>query len=54
MDEPLDGVAFTTGLTMRGSQIFGFWGVRQFFIFWLANVPECLYCRCTVKCSSLN
>ena len=33
MDEPLDGVAFTTGLTMRGSQIFGFWGVRQFFIF---------------------
>ena len=33
MDVPLDGVAFTTGLTIRGSQIFGFWGVRQFFIF---------------------
>ena len=25
MDVPLDGVAFTTGLTIRGSQIFGFW-----------------------------
>ena len=33
MDVPLDGVAFTTGLTIRGSQIFGFWGVTQFFIF---------------------
>ena len=33
MDVPLDGVAFTTGPTIRGSQILGFWGVRQFFIF---------------------
>ena len=33
VDVPLDRVAFTTGLTIRGSHIFGFFGVRQFFIF---------------------
>ena len=55
MDVPLDGVAFTTRLTIRGSQIFGFWGVRQFFIFLVSKRTRMfvLQVKSKVK-SSLN
>ena len=50
------GPILTTGLTIMGSHIFEVLGVRQSSIsyLWLANVPECLYCRWKVKCSSFN
>ena len=51
----LDGVAFSRLDWLYHVYIFGFLEVRQFFIsLRLANVPECLYCRWKVKCSSFN
>ena len=50
------GRIFTTGLTIMGSHIFEFLGIRHLFSIYvrLANVPECLHCRRKVKCSSFN
>ena len=50
------GRIFTTGLTIMGSHIFEFLGIRHLFSIYvrLANVPECLHCRRKVKCSLFN
>ena len=64
-DVLLDGVAFSwldwiwwgrifSRVTRMGSNIFGFFGVRKFFIFTVSkkSVPECLYSRWKVTFSS--
>ena len=49
-----NGVAFSTEL-LRGRTFLDFWGETVLHIYLrLANVPECLYCRQKVKCSSFN
>ena len=63
----LDGVAFSrldwiwwgrifNRVTRMGSHIFGFFGLRKFFIFTVSkkSVPECLYSRWKVKFSSFS
>ena len=42
-----DWAAFFNRVTRMGSHIFGFFGVRKFFIFTVSkkSVPECLYSR---------
>ena len=42
-----DGAVFFNTVTRMGSHIFGFFGVRKFFIFTVSkkSVPECLYSR---------
>ena len=52
----LNEVAFSRELLEWGCIFFLFFGVRltRSSYLWLANVPECLYCRWQVKCSSFN
>ena len=49
-----NGVAFSIEFTRMASLIFGFWGWESCSYLRLANVPEYLYCRWKVKCSSFN
>ena len=49
-----NGVAFSIEFTRMASHIFGFWGWESCSYLRLANVPEYLYCRWKVKCSSFN
>ena len=49
-----NGVAFSIEFTRMASHIFGFWGWESCSYSRLANVPEYLYCRWKVKCSSFN
>ena len=49
-----NGVAFSIEFTRMASHIFGFWGWEICSYLRLANVPEYLYCRWKVKCSSFN
>ena len=48
-----NGVAFSKELLEWGRTFSDFW-VRKFVYLRLANVPECLYCRWKVKCSSFT
>ena len=52
-----NGVPFSIELLEWGRTFSDFWGKTVLHIYgysWLANVPECLYCRRKVKCSSFN
>ena len=52
-----NGVAFSTELLEWCRPFSDFWGKKVLHFYgylWLANVPECLYCRRKVKCSSFN
>ena len=50
----MHGVASSIEFTRMASHIFGFWGWESCSYLRLANVPEYLYCRWKVKCSSFN
>ena len=52
-----NGVALSIELLEWGRTFSDFWGKKVLHIYgylWLANVPECLYCRWKVKRSSFN
>ena len=47
-----NGVAFSIGSLEWGRTFSVFWGKDSSSYLLLANMPECLYCRSKVKCSS--